>query len=253
MTGNEYLANIIQKYKAPDIDAFTDILLLNPLRDIIKDWAGDNLSSIVVSGSRAKGTAISLSSDLDWFISLKSDTTDTLSWIYNTLFNAIEQNNVKARKQNVSIGIEYAGYKIDLVPGRIQQGYINYHSLYKQKTDSWTQTNIAQHISLVKNSGRIDEIIIIKIWRHLHNLDFPSIYLELAVLDALYNRQRNQLENNVQHVLEYLSKDFIDTRIVDPSNSNNIISDDLYKYEKQAIANKAREGYDSTTWANVVW
>ena len=48
---------------------------------MIKEWAGDCLNDIQISGSRAKGTAINISSDLDLFVSLKSTTNNTLKEI----------------------------------------------------------------------------------------------------------------------------------------------------------------------------
>ncbi|WP_227872367.1 nucleotidyltransferase domain-containing protein [Paenibacillus albus] len=74
----------------------------------MKRWAGSALVEIYLSGSRAKGTAITLSSDFDLFISLKVDDTVT------------------------------------------------------------------------------DEIVLLKVWRKLHRLIFPSIYLELTVIDTLW-------------------------------------------------------------------
>ena len=153
----------------------------------------------------------------------------------------------------MSIGVDYGGHSIDLIPAKKRSGNTNDHSLYKNKADSWTQTNISTHINLVKNSGRIAEITAIKIWRKLHQLDFPSIYLELTVLDALYNKNKNQPAKNFLTVLEYLRDSFIDSKIVDPANTNNIISDELYKYEKEAIAKKAKESLNQPNWGQIIW
>jgi tRNA nucleotidyltransferase (CCA-adding enzyme) len=88
---------------------------------MIKEWAGDCLNDIQISGSRAKakGTAINISSDLDLFVSLKSTTNNTLKEIYDSLFSYISSSKgINCRKQNVSIGINYGGHSIDLVPGK---------------------------------------------------------------------------------------------------------------------------------------
>jgi hypothetical protein len=67
------------------------------------------------------------------------------------------------------------------------------NSLYRSKPNTWTQTNISTYISHVVNSGRTDEIRILKIWRQLHGLTFPSFFLELAVINALlYTRRGNR-------------------------------------------------------------
>ncbi|KRE96469.1 hypothetical protein ASG89_31395 [Paenibacillus sp. Soil766] len=142
---------------------------------------------------------------------------------------------------------------VDLVPGRIQKGYKNYHSLYKSKADTWTQTNIHKHIDIVKNSDRLDEIRAIKIWRKLNDLDFPSIYLELTVIEALRFGLKGQIAKNLVQVFEYLSKDFTSAIVYDPANSANRISDDLNRIEKGLIAKNASETLNQTSWNYVIW
>lgn len=53
-------------------------------------WAGQQLSSLKQSGSSAKGTALKGIADFDIFISLKSDTTETLKEIYDKLDTSIK-------------------------------------------------------------------------------------------------------------------------------------------------------------------
>lgn len=142
-----------------------------------------------------------------------------------------------------------------MIPARKQEGYQNYHSIYRRKVDSWTQTNIQEHINAVKNSGRINEIIAMKIWTKRHNLDFPSIYLELIVLEALKYKSKdiNNLASNITTILDYLIVDFFDKRIIDPSNSNNIISNDLTFQEKKMIVNQAKNSRAQQYWRDVIW
>jgi hypothetical protein len=254
MTPDEYVISKVGKYSVNGaVDPTTKAIIINPLVKIISDWAGSQLEDVYISGSRAKGTAIKLSSDIDLFISLKSDTTNTLKEIYTSLYNTIIARKITARKQNVSIGIDYLGHSIDLVPGKKCPGNTNDHNLYRNKVDSWTKTNVINHINLVKNSGRTTEIMATKIWRRLHNLDFPSIYLELSVLEALYNKNKNQPASNFMTILGYLRDSFVDKTIKDPSNTNNTISDELYKYEKEAIAKKAKESALAKTWDEIIW
>lgn len=129
----------------------------------------------------------------------------------------------------------------------------NYHSLYLRKRDSWTQTNVAMHVDSVRSSGRLKEIRALKIWRMLHGLDFPSIYLELFAIDALAGRSRSALAENVLHVLRTISSSLTSTRIVDPANTNNILSDDLTKAEKQQIAAQATKSACEQSWGSIIW
>lgn len=73
-----------------------------------------------MSGSRAKGTAIDIATDLDLFISLSSTTSNTLKEIYDSLYDCMIRQGITARKQNVSIGITYQNKDVDLVPAKRQ-------------------------------------------------------------------------------------------------------------------------------------
>jgi Nucleotidyltransferase domain len=251
MTPDQYLQNIIFNKKA-EIITLEDYRL-NLVKTTLTDWAGRQLSSIKHSGSIAKGTALKGVADFDIFISLKHDTRETLKEIYNKLDLTIINAGWITRRQNVSIGITHNNLKIDLVPGKIQYGYQNFHSIYSSKKDTWMQTNIDDHITKVKNSSRVNEILLTKIWKHNFNLDFPSIYLELIVLDALHNKPTNNLADNFWTVLQYLQNNFVKSVVVDPANSNNTISDMLYKYEKEAIVTQAKLSLTKKMWEDVIW
>ncbi|MFJ6267035.1 nucleotidyltransferase [Lysinibacillus xylanilyticus] len=249
-----YLNQIINRYHLPEeIDVFTRYFVVGTIEEELKNWAGLDLNKIFLSGSRSKGTAIKISSDLDLFISLKSDCTTTLKGIYNSLFEYMKQKGYDVRKQNVSIGLKYKDLSIDLVPSKKHLGHTNYHNLYKNKTDSWTQTNVEQHIKLIKESGRTKEIVLLKIWRKLHGLEFPSMYLELFTLEALKHKPKNDLANNFWFLLLELTTNFKSKRIVDPSNSNNIISNDLTESEKNQIVAKAIESTRKDDWKYIIW
>ncbi|MCY9657176.1 nucleotidyltransferase domain-containing protein [Paenibacillus chondroitinus] len=251
---DEYVIKIANKYHIrSEIDATTQKYVINPLEQLISKWAGECLNDIYLSGSRAKGTAINLSSDLDLFISLKSTTDNTLKEIYESLYGYIDRAGYKPRKQNVSIGVNVAGKQVDLVPAKKRPGNTNYHSLYISKRDTWTQTNVIEHINTVKNSDRITEIVLLKIWRKLHKLDYPSIYLELTVIEALKGKSKSAPANNFLILLDYLQNEFVDKKVVDPANTSNVISDDLYKYEKEAIQKKARESRSQKYWEDIIW
>lgn len=251
MTSDEYLKIIIAKKKADSISI--DDWRLTNVKTTLRTWAGEQLSSLKQSGSSAKGTALKGIADFDIFISLKSDTTETLKEIYNKLDTTLKNAGWATRRQNVSIGITHNNLKIDLVPGKIQSGYQNYHSIYSSKKDTWMQTNVDLHITKVRNSNRANEILLTKIWRHIHGINFPSIYLELAVLDALYNKPINDLANNFLAVLVYLKDRFVDSVVTDPANTNNKISDMLHKYEKEAVASQAKTSLGKQTWDEIIW
>jgi hypothetical protein len=221
------------------------------LQPVLIEWAGNQLRGVHPSGSFAKGTANRSGTDIDLFISLKSDTTNTLKEIYTTLLNKMKAKGYAARQQNVSINVRVNGYDVDLVPAKHQGGNGEYHSLYRRRADTWTQTNVLNHITTVRNAARISETRILKLWRNQKQLDFPSFYLELTTIAGL-SGARGALSQNVLAALTYLRDRFENARVVDPANTNNIISDDLTAAEKTRIATAAGQALAATDWGQIV-
>ncbi|HEX8217836.1 MAG TPA: nucleotidyltransferase [Chloroflexia bacterium] len=199
-----------------------------------------------------KGTANSSGTDIDLFISFSSTTTNTLKELYDGVYSLMHSKGYSPRRQNVSIGLRVGNYDVDLVPAKRQSSYGNDHSLYVSRAGTWRQTNVAQHISLVANSGRQQEIRIIKLWRKQKGLEFLSFYLELTVIEALKGYRTGAVANNVMRVFDYLRDSFTNARVVDPANSNNIISDTLTATEKAAIKAAAAQARNAQTWGEIV-
>jgi hypothetical protein len=259
MTSNEYLNNILIKYTPIDPASYS--VSLSALNSTLVQWAGTCYLSILNSGSRAKGTAISLASDVDYLVSLASNCNENsggLKSIYDSLFNTLNPIYT-VRKQNVSVRINLNGLEVDITPGRKQAGNTNDHSLYLSKLDTWKQTNIQKHITDISQSGRINEIKLLKIWRELNKLDFPSIYLEYLIINSILlgkSKDSNNLATNFLYVLAELSKPTgnpLFSRIVDPANTNNILSDLLTVAEKNNIISKAKIAAPQQYWENIVW
>jgi hypothetical protein len=187
----------------------------------------------------------------DLFISLKSDTTNTLKEIYTTLANKMQEKGYNPSQQNVSINVRVGGYDVDLVPAKHQGGNSEDHSLYRRRADTWTQTNVTKHIATVKSSGRISESRILKLWRNQKQLDFPSFYLELATINAIWGA-RGALSDNVWKAFQYLRDTFVNARIVDPANTNNVISDDISAAEKTKVATAALQALRASDWNQIV-
>lgn len=240
----QYLQTVLQQKTAVITPNSSAVLAANTIAPLIRAWGGQQIDFLGVSGSYAKGTAVKGGTDIDLFISLKSTLNMTLADIYQNLHQYVRQNGHPfARAQNVSIGLYVNGINVDLVPAKQQDAASGDHSLYKRKTNSWTKTNIQKHIQVVSQSGRLSEIRLIKLWRNQNNLDFPSFYLELVVIEALrgygYVPAFGDFSGNIVRILTYLKDSFKTARIIDPANTNNVISDDLSQNEKALIAQAA--------------
>jgi hypothetical protein len=252
MTTDEYLKEVLSKYSACSVSTAKNKAL--PLLPTIKKWAGEYLYDTILSGSFAKDTAISVGTDCDVFISIMSTVPNSLSEIYELLFRAVTDAGFQATKQNVSIGINLNGHKIDLVPAKRQSQRGNDHSLWMYKQQTWTKTNIETHIAEVRNSGRTNEIKLLKIWRHVHKLEFPSFYLELVAIKLLKGSPMNALTGNFYKVLEFLgSNKFSDTTFYDPANGENVISEDISNFEKSMISLTAFDTLQKGSIVGWVW
>ena len=250
MTGDEYLQVLLQKYSVNVAGAQAAGNLIYP---VLAKWGDKYLNGAKFSGSLAKGTGISVSTDADIFLSLSSTTPGTLSDMYLSLYNAVTAAGYMARKQDVSIGVTVNGYSIDLVPGRRQSQFGNDHSLYRNRKHTWIQTNIDTHISYIKASNRIKEIKILKLWRHQHGISISSFYLELAAVASLQNARIGNTAANVFRTFKYLRDNIEAARFIDPANTNNVVSDDYSRMEKSVIAAKAHESLQKRTWEEIVW
>ncbi len=255
-----YLYGLLEKYKTRDHNGF--MLSLFALRQTIKTWAGNDYLKLIRSGSQAKGTAISLCSDLDMLVSLKSGCSNNyqggLKGIYESLFECLDGKYAKVRRQNVSVRLAIGSLEVDVTPAMRQSGSFTKHSLYVSKKNTWQLTNIQRHILDISTSGHIKEIKILKIWRERYLIDFPSIYLEYLVLYILKGRKKKlfSLDDDVWYILKELSKDTgnpLFVRIEDPANSSNILSDLLSNSEKESIKEKARLAIIQSDWRNIVW
>jgi len=247
MTEDYYLSRIIDKYTPKNLSEYQyDIIKLH---SILKEWAASCYVDLKTSGSIAKGTAISLSSDVDYLVSLTSDCNGTLKAIFNSLGKCLS-NHYKIRRQNVSFGINLNGLKVDVAVAQKRHGNTNFHSIYVSKTDSWKQTNIQRHINDVSNSGRLDEIRLAKIWRELNELEFPSIYMEYLLIEILKYKPKNNLARNFHYTLSELAKNQqnnpLFSRLKDPANSNNVLSELMTANEKNSIIFAARNSINKT-------
>jgi hypothetical protein len=73
------------------------------------------------------------------------------------------------------------------------------------------------------------------------------------VINALAYKPTTTLAQNVITVLEYLESTFPAARVIDPANTNNIISNDYTAAEKRAIAEQAKHSRQAATWEQVIW
>ena len=101
---DQYVVGVLNRHQSR-----SSILIANSvitaLAGSINTWSNGYLHGVYPSGSIAKGTAISESSDVDILISVKDTTPGSLKDVYETLHTRLTTDGYAPRKQNVSLGI----------------------------------------------------------------------------------------------------------------------------------------------------
>lgn len=253
MLADEYLRSVLASYDLPSGPGSPVENAEVELATLVKEWAGRYLMGIEPCGSYATGTRVKGGTDIDLLVALGPRTPLEIPKLYDRLFAFIKCRNHKPERQSISIGLTWHGLKVDLIPARQEWGGNNDYTVFETARLRTTKTNFGTHIKAVRDSGRVGEIRLLKIWRDLRHLRFPSFCLELVVIDALKRRPTNQPADNMLGVFEYLHTVFPGAPMRDPANRENIVSDDMLKHEKLAISDAAVANLRQKDWNKIVW
>jgi hypothetical protein len=251
-TVDQYAATIVEKYHVAADAGSAPHQAADDIVPLLKQWGKQYLLGITLSGAYAKNTAISLSSDVDILIALSTVPGMDMKQVFWSLFEFLTDQNLRPHTRNVSIQLEHKGLFVDLIPAcrdRASGGSV----LFNKRSSEIVRTDVAQHVHLVANSGRQQEICALKIWRERNSLDFPSLYLEMTVLKALETERFGQLADNVLAVLRHLASRFPEVVVRDPANGKNVLSNDLSPQAKRAIAAAARNALYDENWKKIIW
>jgi hypothetical protein len=252
LTTDQYAASIIEKYRVTPDTGSASHHAADRVIPLIKQWGKEHLLGITLSGAYAKNTAIRLSSDVDVLVALRLEPGMEMKTIFWNLFKHLSDQDLSPHTRDVSIRLETGGLKVDVIPA-CRERETPGNALFNKRSGQAVHTDLARHVHLVANSGRQQEICALKIWRERMSLDFPSLYLECSVLQALESERFGQLADNILAVLRYLSHRFEQAVVPDPANRDNILSSDLSASDKKAIASAARAALYDENWKKILW
>jgi hypothetical protein len=251
-TVDQYAASIVEKYHVDADSGSPAHRAAEQVIPLLKEWGKPYLQGITLSGAYAKNTAVSLSSHVDVLVVLNSVPGMEIKGIFWNLFQFLTDHDLRPHTHTVSIQVPKKEMLVDVIPACRDRASAG-DTLFNKKSGAAVQTDIAQHVHLVANSGRQQEICALKVWRERAGLDFPSFYLELTVLQALEGERFGQLADNVTTALRYIANRFEATVVRDPANCDNVISNELSVAEKKAIAKAARAALYDENWKKAIW
>jgi len=248
----EYATSIVEKYRVVPDRGSGAHRAADEVIPLLKQWGKQHLLGITLSGAYAKNTAVTLSSHVDVLIALSTVPGMEMKDVYWSLFEFLTEHDLQPRTRNVSIQVQSKGLWVDVIPACRDLGSSG-NVLFNKRSGTAVVTDVGQHVHLMANSGRQQEICALKIWRERNALDFPSLYLELSVLRALESERFGQLADNVLAVLRYFANRLESAVVRDPVNAENVVSGDLSAGEKKDIARAARNALYDENWKKIIW
>ncbi len=260
---SKYLKRVLNSYKMSHVQEKMDkyILKREKVKDSLDDkYNGKKATRAINSGSYAKHTAINVKFDIDVCQPFQRNSFDTLEEmaddVYNYFMEEYEDEDLvkyKTKKQRVSVGLTFLidgeEIEMDIVPGRelLKDDYketnrLNLHVRPKGiQPASSTQTNIQKHIDLIKGKGDERSIIrLLKNWNVTKNSGkkLKSFFIELITIRAFDDASEipTGLWEKLEMTMIFIRDEVENIRLLDPANSNNIVSDTLTSIEKKNLS-----------------
>jgi hypothetical protein len=172
--------------------------------------------------------------------------------MYNDIYRVLSEK-YQTNRQKVSIGLLYGNDNIDVVPARKIDNYSTDANLFIYTTNGQIKTNIPKHKEYVSQAKCRPTIKLMKIWKFRHSIHFKSFALEILSIRALKNFDSNILGDQVLHILKYIRDNILNIKLVDPANSNNIVSDLIDMNDKINIKNNAVSSISQRYWEDIIW
>jgi len=267
MTDAEYLAAVLRDQTlAPDGPEIKDLQLHKAeVEKLLRGAFDDYRPTIRYGGSKAKGTMIKDSYDLDLICYFPHDETgpgETLEDIYNNADRQLAKKYLTERKpsairlKNPARDSYGTDFHIDVVPGRYFDDSKTDVWLYQNASDKKRlKTNLDVHIEYVRDSGVTDAIGLMKLWRIRNNVNVKNFALELLIVDLLKDHKRAALPAQLWHVLERFRDDADGLSVKDPANPDgNDLSELLNATVKSSLSSAARStlaAIDNGGWVQI--
>ncbi len=251
MTPDDFLKDLL---KSQDLTPQQESDLQKHKKEVTDFLLGafDTTPEIKYAGSREKGTMIRDRYDLDIVCYFPHTDQRSLKEIREDLSRRLSEKYFMEDKASSERILDLKGatapgdFHIDVVPGRFIEGskdvFLHVASGEKERM----QTNLRTHIDHIVNSGCVPMIRLAKLWAHRNNIQIKTFVLELFVVEVLSgSRNKGNLKAGFLEVLEAFRDSFESTQLVDPANSNNIVSQLVPREDKAAVAAAAESTFDS--------
>lgn len=226
MTNNEYLQAVLKSQDLADDSAELKALTARRkgVEALLRNAFPDSSPTIRYGGSKAKGTLIKESYDLDIVCYFPHDDTtagETLEDIYNNVATALEKDYSVERKRSALRlrDRDMVDFHIDVVLGRFTDDSKTDCFLYQESGEKCRlKTNLQVHIDTVRDSGVLDAIRLLKLWKVRKALDVKQFAFELLIIDLLSGHKNQSLTEQLSHVWTEFRDLDSPPKVEDPAN-----------------------------------
>ena len=226
MNDNDYLKKVLEGQDLADDSA--ELRTLRSRRDevetVLRERFKDSNPSIKYGGSKAKGTLIREAYDLDLACYFEHEDTkpgQSLEDIFNNTKAALEAKyRVEPKTSALRIrGKDWVDFHVDVVPGRFTGAERKDCFLHQTTGDkARLKTNLKVHIDYVRDSGLLDPIRLLKLWKARKALTVKQFAYELEIIALLSKKKGVPLTDQLIHVWTQLRDRSEPVPIEDPAN-----------------------------------
>lgn len=230
---------------------------------LLKEHFSESTPTIRYGGSKAKGTMILESFDLDitcYFPHSDDEAGETLEQIYSKSREAletdyyVEQKASAIRLKDRTPETFAVDFHIDVVPGRFIDDSKTDVFLHRTTGDKTRlKTNLQVHIDHIKDSGLVDAIRLLKLWKVRNGLLIKTFVLELLAVKLLAKRKSSGLSTQLEHIWTECRDNAANLAVEDPANSNNDLKDLLDEscYHLSTVASTSLSLIETIGWEAV--
>lgn len=230
------------------------------VEQLLRDDFGSALV-IRYGGSKAKGTMIREAYDLDMTCYFPRDDNSagtTIREIYESVERTL-QKQYRTQRKGCAIrlldAIDESDSHVDVVPGRFADGTAGDVFLYPSGGDKdRLKTNLDVHIAHVRESGVLDSIRLMKLWKARRALSVKTFALELFTIDLLQGRRADPMPEQLRHVWTELRDNIDSISIKDPANPEGndlsgllspVVRAELRDQSRDTLARLDSEGWEA--------
>jgi hypothetical protein len=141
-------------------------------------------------------------------------------------------------------------FHIDVVPGRFTDEEKSDCYIYQNGADKCRmKTNLDVHIEHVKNSGVIDAIRLLKLWKARKGLRIKQFVFELLIIDLLDGMKTKSISDQLTHVWEEVSASSDPMNVEDPANPAGNDLSEVVKAAWPALKSEATNTLNTIKWS----